>query len=209
MYQYFLYNYLKYIYNIMAGCNTRMMYDQEAFKEKIEQSKRPGSYRLYEQQNEHNQVCFSANGPRSTRFSASNEIPQFKRTDQVQIESLLTGRSFKNAKYTKGRTVGDKNSQLTKFKGKITKNCSKIMDNTSTRLNNPAIEVRSVDVTEYHMDFPIINPTEWTFYGFDKKSNNRFGQNTQLDARDNYKVKAPPKANPEDATNLVAELRKK
>ena len=56
MYQYFLYNYIKYIYNIMAGCNTRMMYDQEAFKEKIEQSKRPGTYRLYEQQNEHNQV---------------------------------------------------------------------------------------------------------------------------------------------------------
>jgi len=125
----------------MAGCNTRMMYDQEAFKEKIEQSKKPGSYRLYDQQNEHNQVCFSANGPRSTRLNASNEIPQFKRADQVQIESLLTGRSFKNAKYTKGRTVNERGNKLTKFKGKVNKNCSKIMNDTSTRLNNPAIEV--------------------------------------------------------------------
>ena len=30
MYQYFLYNYIKYIYNIMAGCNTRMKTKIEA-----------------------------------------------------------------------------------------------------------------------------------------------------------------------------------
>ena len=59
----------------MAGCNTRMMYDQLAFKEKVEESKKPGTYRLYEQQNQHASTCFAANGPRSTRFHASNEIP--------------------------------------------------------------------------------------------------------------------------------------
>lgn len=187
----------------MAGCNTRMMYDQLAFKEKVEESKKPGTYRLYDQQNQHANTCFAANGPRSTRFHASNEIPQFKKADRVEIESLLTGRSFKNAKYMNGRTVEARSKSLNKFKGKVNSNCSKLMNHTSTRLNNPSIDLRSVDVTKYHMDYPIINPKEWTFYGFNKneKDTLRFGRNTQLDARDNYKVKAIV---PQEQTNEVS-----
>jgi hypothetical protein len=187
----------------MAGCNTRMMYDQQAFKEKVEESKKPGSYWLYNKQNENASVCFAVNGPRSTRFHASNEIPQFKKEDRVEIESLLTGRSFKNAKYMQGRTVDSRNKSLNKFKGKVNKNCSNIMNHTSTRLNDPSIDLRSKDVTKYHMDYPIINPKEWTFYGFNQneKDTLRFGRNTQLDARDNYKYK---KEVPEDQSNEVS-----
>lgn len=186
----------------MAGCNTRLMYDQLAFKEKVEQSKKPGNYHLYENQNKSDGTCFATNGPRSTRFHNSNEIPQFKRADRVEIESLLTGRSFKNAKYLEGRTINDRKKNLNKFKGVINKNCSKLRDYSSTRLDNPAIDIRSLDVTQYHMDYPIINPKEWTFYGFNQneKDTLRFGRNTQLDARDNYKQK---KVVPKEQTNTV------
>lgn len=173
----------------MAGCNTRMIYDKQAFQERIEQSKKPGSYKLNEQQNSNDKACFASNGPRSTRFYASNEIPEFRRADRVEIESLLTGRSFKNAKYMNGRTVGERNKSLSKFKGKVQKECGNISNITSTRLDNPAMDVREVDITNYHMDFPIINPKEYVFYGNNKntRDSQRFGVNTQLQARDNFK----------------------
>ena len=187
----------------MAGCNTRMMYDQLAFKEKVEESKKPGSYRLNNNQIQNSDTCFAVDGPRPTRFYTSNEIPQFKREDRVEIESLLTGRSFKNAKYMDGRTVESRSKSLNKFKGKVQKNCGSIMNYTSTRLNDPSIDLRSVDVTKYHMDYPIINHNEWTFYGFNKneKDTLRFGRNTQLDARDNYKAKPVV---PQEQTNEIS-----
>ena len=116
----------------MAGCNTRMIYDKQAFQERIEQSKKAGSYKLNEQQNSNDKACFASNGPRSTRFYASNEIPQFRRADRVEIESLLTGRSFKNAKYMNGRTVGERNKSLSKFKGKVQKECGNISNNITS-----------------------------------------------------------------------------
>ena len=173
----------------MAGCNTRMIYDKQAFQERIEQSKKPGSYKLLDDQNSNKGACFAVNGPRSTRFHASTEIPQFRRDDRVEIESLLTGRSFKNAKYMQGRTVGERNKTLMKFKGQVQKECDNIRNETSTRLNNSVIDLKEVDITNYHMDFPIINPKEYVFYGNNKNvgDNQRFGVNTQLQARDNFK----------------------
>ena len=78
----------------MAGCNTRMIYDKQAFQERIEQSKKPGSYKLLQDQNNNTGACFAVNGPRSTRFHASTEIPKFRREDRVDIESLLRDFEF-------------------------------------------------------------------------------------------------------------------
>jgi len=172
----------------MANCNTRLIYDKCAFQERIEESKRPLGYIVNTNQYQHNNTCFGVDGPRSTRLYNSNEIPEFKRVDQVDIESLLTGRDIKHTKCKKDRTISEKNKKMAVFKGKKHKTCNKSRQYTHTRLNQSAQELRSKDFTQYHMDFPIIDPRNFVYNGTDSKDIFRFGRNTQLDARDSHKV---------------------
>lgn len=177
----------------MSGYYTRKPYDQCYNIEFINQQVNPCKYRIEPNYGENNSRCQTVNGPRSNKKRSTGELGNTDAIYRTDIESQLFNLDIPDSRCVTMKTMKEKNERLAKVAANknIEYNmCNKIEDINYTRLDNPANNLRSVYINRY--DFPIIDPTEFVYYGITGTSqinNNRFGENSQLTAKDN--ISAP------------------
>ena len=193
----------------MSGHSSRLVYDNCYIKADTKQSVDPGNYRLYSGQAEHNKACSAPLGPRNNRPHTSSEVNTVgglgNRTD---VESALSNRDTPTSRCIDPRTLEAKNKKLKKL-SLLNNNvlCDKFLQPDDTRLSLPLEKFRGL-TTDLYFDYPLIDPKEWVFDGHneivsnipncyksrinksckkDESINSRFGINTRLQAKDDYR----------------------
>lgn len=186
---------------------NRLIYDQPAFEEKTTQRTLPGDYRLFPGQNFNHTRCISSVGPRPNRLNNNNEITQPQSWKGLaEIESALKNIDTPHAKYRDGRLLEDKRKKLmSQSTGYEAFECNNFIRSEDTRLTNNAIEYRGIYWGRMgHKGFPIRDPRTFVFDGHNVTTQNafnndnqmnpinvRFGVDTRLEFRDNYKMRVP------------------
>lgn len=143
---------------------TRTEFDDCNYRQKLKQSEGPGKYRLYRGQNESCAPCMIANGPRNTRPRVSSEVESVAKADLVDLESLLTNRSYVLSKCPNDRTLYDKQGHLQRLaRSTRPAACDPQMDTQYSRLTHPLYDYREQHAARW--EFPIIDPVEfvWTW----------------------------------------------
>ena len=172
----------------MSSYYARTGYDKKYLKEAFKQSANPGKYKLSNNQWFNKNGCNAVNGPRGNRVGDTGEF-NCNLPDRTQIESALTNRGTPGCRKC-NTTISDKNKITNKYSCDPVSLCKSKIDQEYSRLRNPVDNYRGLSTFSLQMDFPIINPINWTFDGNNKcgnkKSINRDGCNTRLMAKDSY-----------------------
>lgn len=143
---------------------TRTEFDGCNYTQKLKQSEGPGRYRLFRGQSESCAPCMIANGPRNDRWRVGSEAESVAKADLVDLESLLTNRSYSLSKCPNDRTLYDKQAHLQKLaRSKQAVSCDPTMDTQYSRLTHPLEDYRERHAARW--EFPIIDPVEfvWTW----------------------------------------------
>jgi hypothetical protein len=172
----------------MASHFSRKIYDNCYSIEFIDQQVDPCKYKTNDIYGISKLPCHSLNGPRANKARSTGELGDSVYQDRVEIESMLFNLDVPDSKIISLNTMKEKNERLAKIAGKKKVNytdCDKSQDYTYSRLDIPVNNFRSVEIPRW--EFPIIDPKEWVYYGYDKSEqvgNQRFGVNTQIAAKD-------------------------
>ena len=160
----------------MSGYFSRPMYDNCYTEESLNSSIKPGLL-VFNTIQEPEANCFSKNGPRNTRKLNSSEL-DINYKNAIDIESSLKGLDVPLSRCFDNNTLLEKDKRLKQVYDSLDKKkvstCNDFLDNTHTRLNTQ-INVNELPYNRY--DFPIIDPREFVFYGFD--DNNTIGNDRQ------------------------------
>ena len=175
----------------MSGYFTRSGYDCKYLSEAEKQSVAPGNYKLSNNQWNNKNSCASRNGPRADRVPATGEY-NCSYTTRTQIESALTNRGRPDCRKC-AISVDQKNTITDQYNCGSVSFCPDKTDFTYSRLDLPRDQFRGLSTFNLQMDYPLINPVNWTFNGNNTcgeenkdSANLRFGCNTSLDAKDSY-----------------------
>lgn len=172
----------------MSGYNTRKIYDNCYSVEFIDQQVNPAKYRTLDEFAEINGKCHSLNGPRANKARSTGELGNTSKAYRTDIESQLFNLDVPDSRCITLRTMKEKNERLKRIAQQQKVNysdCNKGQDFRYSRLEIPVNNFRSVEINRY--GFPIIDPKEFVYYGTantDQIGNQRFGVNTQLQAKD-------------------------
>ena len=186
----------------MAGYYTRSLYDECNNHESLNISRGPGMWVANTPQ-QSNTLCFSSNGPRNTRTGNSSILPiEFPNT--VDIESALYGLDVSHSRCMSSQSLVERDAVINKLYNEATKRsageeCSNLLDLQHTRLEGPG---HTTEKSFNRYEYPIIDPREWTFYGFQK---NEFSTSTDGSMRDGRSTRYDVK---EDLQKKNAELRR-
>ncbi|AYV79391.1 MAG: hypothetical protein Faunusvirus12_4 [Faunusvirus sp.] len=174
---------------------TRVHYDSCAYDEILKQTQEPGRYKLYSGQVGNCQPCAAPNGPRNNRLYNSSETQTVKRDDNVEytplveVESLLSNRSYPNSRCMAPNTLKEKDAKLSAFaKGPKPDICNIELQSEDTRLTHPLDNYRGIRPDRF--EWPIIDPVEFIYWLKDDSSR-RDGTNTRLDVKDSFKKLYP------------------
>ena len=168
-----------------SGYQSRLRYDKQAYKDYVFDSTSPLTFRVDPDNNYNCNACLSVFGPRPSSgprsfgvstISALNSSAPFN--DNIDIDSIVSGRNLLQSKDKMGR-VND--IDLSKFKLNHPRICNSGLDPLSTRLTDPSGNFKEVPINRFYDLYK--NPQQNIFYDF--------AVNSQLEARDNYRVKIP------------------
>jgi hypothetical protein len=168
--------------SIFYGNSSRLKYDEDYYRDYLEQTTAVGNYFLDPNYIDNCQRCLPKFGPRTSQGSLSfgvstpgpYTVPNFGNT--VDVESILTNR---NVQATKNGTVNPINvTDIPVVNAKI---CSNFLDPISTHLTNPAINYKGLPINRFY-DLNR-NPQRNIFYDF--------ATITQLETKDNYMERIP------------------
>ena len=169
----------------MSGYFSRSLYDECNNKESIGISTKPGQW-VFDTLQEHQEGCFSKNGPRNTRGMATSQVG-IRYTDTIDIENSLRGSDIPLSRCMGLNTLQERDEKLNKLYTAIPKQeiiaCSNNMDYLYTRLE-PRLNVVEQSFNRY--GFPIIDPLEFVYNGFEQygmDKNNREGVSTRFNAK--------------------------
>ncbi len=176
----------------MSSHFGRLIYDECYINEDTKQSIMPGEYKLYYGQNVHDKSCHSLNGPRCNRKNNTSENSTSKLEERTEIESLLSNRDMPASKCINNRTLADKKKAIAR---NLTYNvdCDNSLNPDYSRLSQPLDNFRGLSTINLQVDYPIVPPQEYVFYGHNITSlknqamNSRFGSNTRLESKDDYR----------------------
>ena len=172
----------------MAGYNSRKIYDKCYNNEFINQQVNPCKYNLLLSFAENENDCTSLNGPRANKSRATGEIGNVNAGYQTDIESILFNLDIPDSRCITADTMIEKNKRIAAVLNSKKINyheCCNKQNTIYSRLDIPTNEFRSVYINRY--GFPIVDPREFVYYGTnntDQINNQRFGINTQLQAKD-------------------------
>lgn len=163
----------------MSGLYTRTLYDESNNRDSVNISTASGVW-IANTPQQSDTMCYSNNGPRNTRNSS---VLPIEYQNAIDIESALKCIDVPLTRSMNNNTLAERDKTLNKLQGDAKKrnagqNCSNFLDNNHTRLGDPAY------ITEKSYDrygYPIIDPREWTFYGFTEK---QFTSSTEGNVRD-------------------------
>jgi hypothetical protein len=152
---------------------SRINYDNDAYKLKVERTTGPGDYRLFMGYNESCNKCYPMNGPNNAKSDVSI-------TDQwggmAELESHLTNRVNK---LVEDNQFG-KNDDYKKIQVHHKKLCPESIAPEDTRFTNPIESYRSMDTTEYKYN-PFLHVN-----GQCEIQEDRIGVNSRLKAKDSF-----------------------
>jgi len=182
----------------MSGIFARKIYDECYNIEFINQQVNPSKYRTYQPFGENTKKCNALNGPRANKARSTGELGNTDIVYRTNLESQLQNLDVPDSRCITLQTMQDKNDRLAKIAKSKTVNysiCTSEQDTLYSRLDIPVNNYRSIYINRY--DFPIIDPKEFVYYGYEKSNeqigNQRFGVNTQLAAKDKvYKQNMNP-----------------
>lgn len=143
---------------------TRTEFDECNYRQKVKQSEGPGRYRLFRGQNESCATCVTTDGPRQNRVRVASEAASVAKGDLVDLESLLTNRTYSLSKCPNDRTLYDKQAHLRKLaRGKAPGGCDPLLDTQHSRLTHPLYDYKELHATRW--EYPIIDPVQfvWTW----------------------------------------------
>jgi len=172
----------------MSGFNTRKIYDNCYTIEFIDQQVNPSKYRTLDEFAENNLKCHSFNGPRANKARSTGELGNTTMGFRTDVESQLFNLDVPDSRCITLQTVKEKNERLARIARQAKVNystCNKKQDFKYSRLEIPVNNFRSIQINRY--GYPIIDPREFVYYGTsntDQVNNQRFGVNTQLQAKD-------------------------
>ena len=168
---------------VFFGTSTRLPYDDCAFEEKVQREISPLAYRLSTDQIYNGSGCLSTYGPRSSGNGRGVDVSKIKKVgyapsqDLVDLESQMSGRNTKRSKCKSGEVIPlnmrhhlyDQDESNT------------FLSPEATRLTMPTMMFRGARINRF-IDLPR-NPQANIFWDQ--------AVNTQLEAKDNYKVRIP------------------
>lgn len=171
---------------MQIGHSSKLIYDEQAYQDKLMESVSPLGYQLNPYHKTNCNACLSIFGPRAGLMGegVSTVIPTGSTrriapvNDVIDIESLLTNRNLKLSK-TKMGEVND--IDVTKFKLTHSDICDEFLNPLSSKLSYPAYELRGAPINRFY-DLQK-NPQENIFYDF--------AINTKLEAKDNFVAEIP------------------
>lgn len=162
------------------GYSSRLIYDEEAYNDKLVERTSPLMYKLDPNQIYNKNQCVSYFGPRSSYMGqgVSTTVGNMVATSQylTDMESILSNRNMRTSKTKKGEANPD---DLSKYKLKHMDTCARArvsLDQQSTRLTEPPSSYRELSINRFY-DLPQ-NPQLPIFYDF--------AVNTKLQAKDNH-----------------------
>jgi len=169
----------------MSGYFSRSLYDECNNKESIGISTKPGQW-VFDTLQEHQEGCFSKNGPRNTRGMATSQVG-IRYTDTIDIENSLRGSDIPLSRCMGLNTLQERDEKLNKLYTAIPKkeiiSCSNNMDYNYTRLE-PRLNLVEQSFNRY--GYPIIDPLEFVYNGFEQygmDKNNREGVSTRFNSK--------------------------
>jgi hypothetical protein len=162
---------------------SRIKYDNEAYDLHVNRSTAPGDYRLYINNAENCDKCFSYDGPRNSKSDIS--LPHSDSTNQwsgmAEVESYLTNRVNKLTDYN---NYG-KNDEYKNIKTQDKSLCNSVLAAEETRFTNPLESYRCMDTTAYkYSPFLYIDPQC-------EMQDDRIGLNSRQKIRDTHKINKP------------------
>ena len=143
---------------------TRTEYDECNYRLKLKQSEAPAKYQLYRGQVENCKSCMTNNGTWNNRPRLSGEISGAEKANLVDVESLLTNRTYSLSRCPNDRTLYDKQAHLQKLVSQTSvPQCDPVMDRQYSRLTHPIEQYKELHAVRW--EYPLINPVEfvWTW----------------------------------------------
>jgi len=168
------------------GQSTRLSYDRDYLKEKMEESTSPLLYRLNTESKNNCNGCLSTLGPRTSQGPNSYGVSKFANLNDkiapaqqlTDLESILTNRNYRASKTRKGESNP---INPLHYRTRHVPQCNNWMDPMATSLIDPPQNYRGVTVNRfYNLNSPAQLPI---FYNF--------AQNTRLQGRDNHQEQIP------------------
>jgi hypothetical protein len=169
---------------VFIGHNSRLIYDECAYKDYLKESVSPLMYKLNPDQNFNCNSCLSTFGPRTSNgprsFGVSNFIGSSYASSQdlVDNESILSNRNVIASKCKDGK-VND--IDPTKYELMHARTCNSFLSPVDTHLTLSSDNYREMGINRFY-DLPK-NPQLNIFYPYDV--------NTRLETKDNYKPQIP------------------
>lgn len=186
--------------NIFYGNSTKLIYDDDYYRDYLRQSTATGNYRLDPNYVDNCQKCLSTFGPRPSQGPLSigvsdvkpYAVPNFKNT--VDVESILTNRNVPNSKSATGKLNP---INVTRMQTYNFPNCGHFLDPVSTHLTNPPLNYKGLATNRFY-DLNR-NPQLNIFWDF--------ARNTQLEIKDNFVEKLPIPLENQVVFNAVTERK--
>jgi len=167
-----------------VGYSSGLMYDEQAYKDKLQESTDPLQYRLFTNSRYNCNSCLTTLGPRSGHMGYGVSLPVDSQVavaqspEMVNIESILSNR---NVRTSKQKTQQLNPINVTQFKTKNLRACNDYLNPEASRLSYPPAVYRDVGMNRFY-DLPK-NPQANIFWDF--------AENTTLNAKDNFFPEIP------------------
>lgn len=159
------------------GHSSRLIYDECAYQDRLQERTNPLLYRLNANQIHNCDQCLSTLGPRSSYMGqgVSTTVGHPTATAQylTDVESILTNRNLPKSKCKNGEMNP---IDVTKFGLKHLPTCNGYLDPMATHLSYPPFNIREMPTDRFY-NLPQ-NPQEPIFYDF--------AANTKLESKDNF-----------------------
>lgn len=169
---------------IQFGHSSKLIYDQNAYADKLSESVAPVAYKLNPNQIASCSACLSTQGPRSSlgahsfgvsAASLQNPAPLLQLVD---VDSILSSRNVLQSKTKSGRVNP---IDVSKFKLQHPRICNSFLDPLATHLTNPPQNYRGMSINRF---YNLHKPAQANIF-YD------FAINTKLEAIDNYRERIP------------------
>jgi len=159
----------------MAGNFTGLIYDDDAYKEKVARSTNTLNYRL-----DPNYAinCGKCIGDNSARGGHAASIVQRNNNygNQINVDSILRGVYNRNTK----SNLQQQPPKLDNYKINNLPDCPEGIESQNSRYSHPAFDIRGLTTSDLRLDYPLHDPQCQIF--------ENFAINTRLQAKDNHKA---------------------